>query len=138
VALFVLHILDRVTASWTRRAWLAIAVVVALIAGFLAAKGGSELGAVVTGGLIAGAIAAAVVYGVLRFDARTVPGYIVAAALISAAEDAALDGTVTGWSAFAVYAVVAIAMGWIAVRYIDRKPSPLEALRDPSLSRPPP
>jgi hypothetical protein len=132
VALFVLHILDRVTASWTRRGWLAIAVVVALIAGFLAAKGSSEVGAVLAGAVIAGGIAAAVVFGVLRFDARTVPGYVVAAAVISAAEDAAVDGTITGWSAFAVYTAVALAMGWIALRYLERKGPPAEVEAEPA------
>ena len=39
VGLFVLHILDRVTAAWTRRSWLAGAVVVALIAGLVAREG---------------------------------------------------------------------------------------------------
>jgi hypothetical protein len=119
VGLFLLHILDRVTASWTRRAWLAVAVVALLIAGLVAVKGSRELGTVLAGGLIAGAIAAAIVYGVLRFDARTVPGYVVTAALIAAAEDAALDATASGWSEFAVYAVVAVAMGWAALRYMD-------------------
>jgi hypothetical protein len=78
----------------------------------------------IAGGLVAGAIAAAVVYGVLRFDARTVPGYVVAATLVSAAEDAALDGTTTGWIAFGAYAAVALAMGWAALRYIDRASPP--------------
>ena len=126
VALFVLHILDRVTASWTRRAWLAVAVVVALIVGIVAAKGSSELGSVVAGGLVAGAIAAAVVYGVMRFDARTVPGYVIAATIVSAAEDAALGGTSAGWSEFAVYAAVALAIGWAVIRYIDRGSAPQE------------
>jgi len=127
VALFVLHILDRVTGSWTRRAWLAVAVVVALIAGIVAARGSTELDSVVAGGLVAGAIAATVVYGVLRFDASTIPGYVVAAAVISAAEDAALDGTAAGWSEFVVYAAVAMALGWAAVRYIDRSSPPQQA-----------
>jgi hypothetical protein len=131
VALFVLFILDRVTASWTRRAWLAVAVVAALVAGLVAAKGSRELGSVIAGGLIAGAIAAAVVYGVLRFDARTVPGYVVAAALLSGAEDAALDATTEGWIAFTVYAAVALAMGWAAILYFDLNGPPPEAEPEP-------
>jgi hypothetical protein len=125
-------LLDRVTASWTRRAWLAIAVVVALIAGIVAAKGSTGLDSVVAGGLVAGAIAGAVVYGVLRFDARTVPGYVVAATLISAAEDAALDGTAAGWSEFAIYAAVVLATGWAVLRYIDRGSPPREPAAVPA------
>lgn len=124
VALFVLHILDRVTASWTRRAWLAVAVVVALIGGLVAVKGSSEQGAVIVAGLVAGVITAGVVYCVLRFDARTLPGYVIAAALVGAAEDAALDGTAAGWAAFAVYAAVTVAVGWATVRYIERQGPP--------------
>jgi hypothetical protein len=64
---------------------------------------------------------------VLRFDATTIPGYVVAATLISAAEDAALDGTAAGWSEFALYAAVAVAIGWAAVRYIGRSSPPQQA-----------
>jgi hypothetical protein len=124
VALFVLHILDRVTASWTRRGWLAVAVVVALIGGLVAIKGSSEQSAVIAGALVAGLFAAGVVYCVLRFDARTLPGYVIAAAHVGAAEDAALDGTAAGWAAFAVYAAVTVAVGWATVRYIDRNRPP--------------
>ncbi|HVN34820.1 MAG TPA: type II CAAX endopeptidase family protein [Casimicrobiaceae bacterium] len=120
VGLFVLHLLDRVTASWTRRAWLAVVAVVALVAGIAAARGSTELESVIAGGLVAGAIAAAIVYAVLRFDARTIPGYVVAATIVSAGEDAALDGTAAGWAEFAVYAAVAVAIGWAALRYIER------------------
>ena len=42
-------------------------------------------------GIASGLVAAAVIYFVLRFDPRTVPGYVVAATLIDAAENAALD-----------------------------------------------
>ena len=73
VAFFVLHLLDRVTAAWTRRAWLAGTVVVALITGLVAVKAGAA-GAALAEGVTAGLVATAVVYYVLRFDARTVPG----------------------------------------------------------------
>ena len=68
-----------------------------------------------------------VVYGVMRIEARTVPGYVVTSALLSGAEDAALDATTTAWIAFAVYAVVALAMGWAAIRYIESRSPPPEA-----------
>ena len=90
IGLFVLHILDRVTVSWTRRAWIAVAAVVALFAVLVAAKVGG-VGSAIAAGSIAGLIAAAVVYCVLRFDARTIPGYVIAAALVTTAEEAALE-----------------------------------------------
>ena len=40
VGLFLLYILDRVTAAWTRRSWLAAGFVIAVIAGLVAVKAG--------------------------------------------------------------------------------------------------
>jgi len=57
---------------------------------------------------------------VLRYDARTVPGYVVASALAGAVEDAALKNTVAGWVACAIVAAVTIAAGWAAARYLGR------------------
>jgi hypothetical protein len=117
--LFLLYLLERVTASWTRRFWLAAVVVVAVIAGRAALKSG-EPGAVIVIGLIAGLIAVTVLYCVLRFDARALPGYVVVSGLIGAAENAALTGTPTGWVVFGVAAVTSIAVGLAATRYIGR------------------
>ena len=119
VGLFLLHMLDRVTAAWTRRSWLAVAVVVALITGIIAAKAG-DAGAALAEGIVAGLLAAAVIYFVLRFDARTVPAYLVTAALVDAVESAALAGTAAGWMAFAIAATVSVAVGIAATRYISR------------------
>lgn len=119
VGLFVLHVLDRLTAAWTRRAWVAVTIVVALLAGLAAAKGG-ESGRALAEGVVAGVVAVVVVYSVLRFDPRAVPAYMVTAALIVAAEDAALKGTATAWLWFAILAVVAVAAGVAATRYLAR------------------
>ncbi len=127
MGLFVLHLLDRMTAGWTRRGWLAGIVVVTLIAGLLAmeAEGAAadfaeRLIAGIAAGLVAGSIAAAVVYCVLRFDARTVPGFVVTAGLLHAVEEALLKGSSAGWVAFAVSAAVSVAVGIAATRYIGR------------------
>ncbi len=119
IGLFVLHILDRVTAAWTRRSWLAGALVVTLIAGLVAIKAGAVGGALAEG-IAAGLVAAAVVFYVLRFDARTVPGYLVTTALIEAAETAAITGTRDGWVEFALLAAVSVAIGVAATRYLGR------------------
>jgi hypothetical protein len=121
VGLFMLHLLDRLTQRWSRRHWLAVAFVVAVIAGLAAIKAGED-GAAVAEGLASGLMAAAVVYCVLRFDARTIPGFIVTAAILAAAENAALTQTRSGWIAFALAAVVSVAIGIAATRYIDRRP----------------
>ena len=119
VGLFLLHILDRITAAWTRRSGFAVAIVVVLITGIIAVKAG-EVGAALAEGIAAGLFAAAVVYYVLRFDARTVPAYLVTAGLTDAAEDAALQGTAAGWASFAIAAAVSVAFGIAVTRYISR------------------
>ncbi len=119
IGLFILHVLDRVTAGWTRRSWVAVATIVALITALVVARSGVAGGAVVEG-VVAGLIAAAVLFCVLRFDPRTVPGYVVVSTLAAAAENAALEGTNAGWVAFAALAAVAIAVGYAATRYIGR------------------
>jgi len=119
VGLFLLYILDRATAAWTRRGWLAAGFVIALIAGLVAVKAG-DAGAALAEGIASGLVAAAVIYFVLRFDPRTVPGYVVAATLIDAAENAALTGTSAAWTLFAVMAAVSVAVGYAATRYLSR------------------
>ena len=126
VGLFLLYLLDRITAAWTRRAWLAAGFVVALIAGFVAVKGGDS-GVALAEGIASGLVAAAVIYFVLRFDPRTVPGYVVTAALIDAAENAALAGTTTAWTAFAFQAAVSVAVGYAATRYLSRPLVPFDS-----------
>jgi hypothetical protein len=125
VGLFLLHVLDRVTAAWTRRSWFAVATVAALIAGIVAVKAG-EAGGALAEGVGSGLFAAAVVYFVLRFDARTVPAYLVTAGLLDAAENAAREGTAAGWAAFAIAGAVSVAVGVAATRYISR-PLPVTA-----------
>ena len=119
IGLFVLHLLHRVTAAWTRRSWFAGAVVVTLFTGLVALKAGA-VGAALAEGVAAGLVAAAIVYYVLRFDARTVPGYLVTAALIDAAESAAITATRAGWMEFALSAAVSVAVGVAATRYLSR------------------
>jgi Type II CAAX prenyl endopeptidase Rce1-like len=121
VGLFVLHILDRVTAAWTRRSWAAGALVVALVTGLIAIKAGA-VGVALVEGIAAGLVASAVVFYVLRFDARAVPGYLVAAALLDAAETAAITASRDGWVEFALAAAVSIAVGVAATRYLSRSP----------------
>src|SRR4030095_11884654 len=120
VGLFLLYILDRVTASWTRRGWLAAGFVLAVIAGLAAVRAG-DAGAALAEGIASGLIAAGAIFFVLRFDPRTVPGYIVAATLLDAAENAALTGTSAAWTQFAVMAAVSVAVGYAATRYLSRQ-----------------
>jgi hypothetical protein len=96
-----------------------VATIVALITALVVARAGVAGGAIVEG-VVAGLIAAAVLFCVLRFDPRTVPGYIVASTLTAAAENAALEGTYAGWLAFGTLAAVAILVGYAATRYIGR------------------
>jgi hypothetical protein len=102
-----------------------IAAVIAIVAAAHAGEGS----AAVAEGLASGLMAAGAVYCVLRFDARTIPGFIVAGAIMRAAEDAALKQTAFGWTAVVIGAVITIAIGTVATRYIGG-PSPPPASAD--------
>ena len=126
-----------VTVELDSCAWFAVVAVVALFAVLVAGEGGwrgqRDRGRVDRGGV---AIAAAVVYCVLRFDARTMPGYVIAAALVTTAEEAALDGTAGGWIGFAIVAAVTLALGYAVTRYIDSSRCPCaSAARNPRARR---
>jgi hypothetical protein len=70
--LFVLHMLERVTRPGRAGPGSRVVAVVALITGLVALKAGA-VGAALAEGIAAGLVTTAVVYYVLRFDARTVP-----------------------------------------------------------------
>ena len=119
VGIFVLHILERVTAAWTRRSWVAVAAIVALFTALVAVRAGEPARAIAAG-VVAGLLAAGILYSVLRFDARTIPGYMVVAAIVNAAANAALAGTTAGWVAFVISTAVSIVAGIAATRYLER------------------
>ena len=120
VVLFLFAILARITASWTRRWWLAATLLVALsVAGALVET--REITGAVFQGLGAGLATFLFLWFVMRYDLRTVPAYVTTAVVLDAAHDAAQAGGGNAWVLFALTAAVAIAAGWATTRYVGTR-----------------
>ncbi len=116
-ALFVLAWLEHLTRGWRRHLWLACIVLVLALTTVAVVGAANPLGAMI-GGLIGGAAAVVVVYGVLRFDLRSVPAYIGTGAVLGMAETAARNGTAMSTVYGAIAIVVAIAVTAAVTRYM--------------------
>ncbi len=119
--LFVLAWLEHLTGGWRRHLWVAGSVLVVVLTTVAVVGAANPLAAMI-GGLVAGAAAIVIVYGVLRFDLRSVPAYITTGLALGIVESAARNGT----AASAVHAVIAIGVA-VAVaagvtRYLHRPP----------------
>jgi hypothetical protein len=116
VALFLLLILERISASWQRRRWLVALVLIAVVAatGLTA----SDHVAAMVRAVAAGIALAAVLFGVLRYDVATVPAYVATSGTLSFIEQAARGA----WPGAPVHAllvaIAAAAVAWVATRYL--------------------
>ena len=104
IALFLLAWLERLTYGWQRHLWLAAFVLILVLTGISVIDAANPLAAI-AGGLVGGFAAAVIVYGLLRFDLRTVPAYITTGLVLGFIETAARNATNDSY----VYAVVASA-----------------------------
>ncbi|MEJ7667625.1 MAG: CPBP family intramembrane glutamic endopeptidase [Casimicrobiaceae bacterium] len=128
VVLFLFAILARITASFTRRWWIAALLLVALaVAGALVET--RDVTGAVFRGLGAGLATFLFLWLVMRYDLRTVPAYVTTAVLLDAAHDAAQAGGGNAWVLFALTAAVAIGAARATTRYIGTplKPSEVHA-----------
>jgi hypothetical protein len=116
VVLFVLALIERATADWRRRRWTVALLLVAMIVANGIAE--ADPAAAIARGVAAGVALLAVVLGVLRFDASTVPAFVAVEAALAFTEDAVRGG----WPAAPVHAIevaaVAAAFAWLATRYV--------------------
>ncbi|MDQ6621372.1 MAG: hypothetical protein M3Z31_17055, partial [Pseudomonadota bacterium] len=129
VGLFVLAALDRVTQGWQKHLWLAGGVLVLSLTA-TALVGSARPVAALISGAITGAAAVVIVYGVLRFDLRSVPAYIVTGMLLALAESAAHNGSARDIVHGALAAATAIGIAVLVTRYIDRGASEALAAHD--------
>jgi hypothetical protein len=115
-ALFLLLVLERISASWRRRRWL-VALVLVLV---LAAMGvtASDPVAAMLRGIASGIVFAAVVFGLLRHDAAAVPAFAATSGSLAFIEEAVRGAWPAAPVHAAVFVVVAAAIAWIATRYI--------------------
>jgi hypothetical protein len=119
VGLFVLSFLERLTAGWQRRGVPATLLLVAAVAAtsFIAAQ---DPVAAAVDGIVTGLVTVAIVYGLLRFDAASVPAFLATGAVLQIAENALRKGTPAAMAYAALAAGVAIAVAWAVTRYLDR------------------
>jgi Ca2+/Na+ antiporter len=118
VAMFALFVLQRVTGGWTRRVWLVVLMLLVLFA--IPALGAREIGPALASGLAAALIATAFVLWLLRYDARVLPAYVAATAIIGAATETARTGLAIAWLWFALSAAVTVLIAIAVTRWIAR------------------
>ncbi len=113
--LFVVYAVSLLTRSFTRRIWLAVGVVVVLECATALAQGRADPAGALFTGLIAGAVASAVLLLLLRYDLRMVPAFAATVALLHAATTAAQSGSLR---LFAVGAIATIVAASAMTRYL--------------------
>ena len=121
VGLFLLALLARFTAGWTRRLPLAAALLVVL-ATASALPGARELAPAVVAGLVGGLTAFAVAMLVLRHDARALPAFIATTIILADAHGAGLVALPLAWALFATSAAVTALLAWAATHYLRVAP----------------
>lgn len=119
IELFVVHAASLLTRGWTRRVWLAVAIVIALECATALAHGRSAPVASLAAGLAGGVAASAVVLLFLRFDLRYVPAFAATVALLDGLAQATRAGTLS-W--FVVEAAVMLVVAWRMTAWLRTQP----------------
>lgn len=119
IALFILAWLERLTYGWRRHLWLAAFVLILVLTGIGVIDAANPLAAI-AGGVMGGFAAAVIVYGLLRFDLRTVPAYIATGLVLGFIEAAARNATPDSYIYAAAASAVAVAVATGVTRYLTR------------------
>ncbi len=118
IALYALRWLARITADYTRRHWLAIALLAIAAANGGLAEGQQAAAAAATG-LVEGVLLFGCVYALLRFDSRAVPAFVAAGVVLHTVESAALSATPTAWMLAAIAGGACALAAWAVTRYLS-------------------
>ncbi len=118
IALFVLFVLQRITARWTRRVFLVPLLLLLLYA--LPALGAPDMPAALAGGLISGLIATTVVMWLFRYDPRALPAFVLVGGLVDGAVATAQKGLPSAWIGYALGALVWVLLCAAITRYLAR------------------
>ncbi|MEP7328874.1 MAG: CPBP family intramembrane glutamic endopeptidase [Betaproteobacteria bacterium] len=121
VGLFVLALFARITAHWTRRVPLAMAIVV-LLTTASALSAVRELGPALATGLLGGVTTFALIALVLRHDGRAMPVFVATGLVLAGAQGAVLTAQPLAWVLFAASALMLGGLTWAAIRYLHRAP----------------
>jgi len=127
VALFVVYLVTRLTAGFTRRGWIGVTLIVILQCAAALSQAGSQYVAGLIAGVTGGLTAAAVLWWLIRYDARMIPVYVATTVIAGAVVRAVQVGTLQAWVALAANACAAAVAAWLVVRYIDRPLAPAAA-----------
>jgi hypothetical protein len=117
VTLFLLSVVDRATAGWSRRISLA-AVALMLFGVATAIVSGQELRNALLQGVVEGTTALLFAWLVLRYDLRTVPAFVATGLFLEGIRSAAVSGTAAAWMLLVPAVVVMIALAWLVTRYV--------------------
>jgi len=117
--LFFMYWLERVTGEWRRHGWLAMVVLVAVVTIVSVVDAPDMLGAAV-GGIATGVAAAAIVFGLLRFDYRAVPAYMATGIVLHAIAAAVRSGADGAYARCAIDVAVTVVATWAVTRYLSR------------------
>ena len=117
--LFFMYWLERVTGEWRRHGWLAMVVLVAVVTVVSVVDAPDMLGAAVAG-LATGIAAAAIVFGLLRFDYRAVPAYMATGIVLHAIAAAVRSGASDAYLHLAIDVAVTVVATWAVTRYLGR------------------
>jgi hypothetical protein len=125
ITLFLLSVVDRATAGWTRRM---VPAALALVAFGVAAAiiSGQSVGHALLQGTVEGLTTFTFAWLVLRYDLRSVPAFVATGLVLEGAKAAAVAATAAAWMWFALASAVLVALAWVATRELTREP-PAEA-----------
>ncbi len=117
IALFLLYWTGRLTAGWQRRSWLVFVITIALFAS-LGLAGARDPGAAGPAGALAGAVVIGAVYGLLRFDALTVPAFVATGSALDLTASVLRKGDMAAQGNLAVALIVVALIAWGVTRYL--------------------
>lgn len=137
IGLFVLCIVARLTRNWTRYAALGVGLVVLLQCASALSQGGPQLIGALAAGIAGGAVVAAVLWLLLRYDARLVPMYLATGSVLGTLGRAVQDGTPTAYGVAAVSVITTMAVAWLCMRYVGTPLPPAAVAAEPLPAAPP-
>jgi hypothetical protein len=120
VTLFLLAVIDRGTAGWTRRVPL-VAIALAMFGVAVALLSGLEFGDALRRGVVEGLVALAFAWLVLRYNLTSVPAFVATGLLLDGARSAALVGSPSAGWLYALSAATTIGLTVAATRYLRRR-----------------
>jgi hypothetical protein len=119
VGLFFMYWLERVTGEWRRHGWVAMLALVAVVT-IVAVVDAPDILASTIAGIATGLAAAAIVFGLLRFDYCAIPAYMATGIVLHAIASAVRGGAGDAYGLLAIDVATTVAATWLVTRYLER------------------